>query len=399
MALGSRIQSEPLRRVILAAIMVVVLIGSTAVAMRLTRVRTHHNYPALRTEDLGVVRIDRPVLWDSAPLPERGNAPLEPLGCWEENGRDHRRLAVYQYHTPRPTTPEAILAACSKWLGREDALIQTSAAVRSPTMTGRMLEGLEYFSDSPEEKIFLADLTTDGRFHLVIYLEGEGAVTNHDYHFMKALTESASDQRYQMLEDVFDLRGVQLDLPRGAVALKNTADKQSESVIIIPGGLSDFYLLELSAERLSSLNLLLPAGGVEGPQPPAALKALVSKSRDGTADDRLVALLAVKYWKVMGKMPPTGAFRRFRASTGLDVPLTSPTSVSYRAIWAVRLDDEQAAVMEILASPTGAPTAYLAGQLVLRGMGVMADAPEAPVPQIPASPGKSPAPSTDKKAP
>jgi hypothetical protein len=394
MAFGSRIQSEPVRRVVLAGLMALTLICSTAAARWLSSARTHRNHPALRSENLGVFRMARPALWSSMPPPPASaDSPLEPLAAWFDDGDDQRRLLVYQFHTAVPATPEAVLNASVQWLERQDAIVRGASPVGSPTMNGRTIEGLEFYSDSPFEKFLLADLTTDGHFHVLLYLHGLGEPSFSDFQLLDRMADTLVDLRYRVMTPPIELGGLRIELPRRTVALRSVEDEDEQSVEILPTGSPEFFRMRLGYHRLSELDLPPPSSS-EGATAPGALRQLVSRSREGSPDDRLLALQAIQYWKATGKMPSPGSFQRFAhgQATGLAVTVSGGRGPTHRAIWSVRLDQEQAVVLDLMASRSGAQHAYMTGQMVLRGLGVMArtpEAPQAPAPS-PTEPGGMP---------
>jgi hypothetical protein len=90
-------------------------------------------------------------------------------------------------------------------------------------------------------------------------------------------------------------------------------------------------------------------------------------SASPSATDRMIAVLAWRYWQTRGELPPSGAWSRFdfNGHEAYALAVSTPRrSNTHRVAWALRLSDEHAMLLELTATPESTPRVYAAARLL-----------------------------------
>jgi hypothetical protein len=322
-------------------------------------------------------------------LPEDHPPILQPVGVFQEPGLDGRTLTAYRLQNPSTISPDSALYLALGFLAPQ-ATVSAGAVTRSETMLGRII----YATQKSAEKFALAVCTLDGKLYLVLHLTGLGRVGPEDIDLIRRIAQTAQDRGFEIETGPIRVGDIELKMPSDLRPLRRRDKSDDDPLVITPTRSVDFRFIKIGDELLTDNARLLSAHGPT--QMPAPLLSIISSSLDAPADQRLAALLAVRYWQATGNLAANRNVTPFRVGNriALATSLSAPNASTYRALWAVRLDDKHAVIMQLVSEPTGIKSVLNDAAQLLRSMGI-----EPPAPGSPGTPGNPGSPSPDAKQP
>jgi len=353
---ASRIQSESTRRVVIAAIMFVVLLASTALAYMLTESRTVR----FSEHEVGAFRLILPQGWRQ----EAGDETERPRLTLEGGGQEFI-IDVVDIAFPGPVSPSIALAQVRQKLVDGQVHRQQTEPVEADRVNGllHMVGAVRRNADGQGvyESHLIALLTTDGERHLVVHLRLAGAADLYHIDLVRRIAASAADVRYQRIRGPRFVRdGIGLSIPGGAMVF---AARQEEpgKLHAIPRKAGDFFVLRLAPGELPD------ELGEQWARP------------DGKTDDtaevpvrgKLAAMIVERYQQITGRLPSRRSIQRHQAgeyeALALPVGLTRESGMAHE-LWAASINDTRALMIYLNAPADELALARSAAALFIAGM-------------------------------
>jgi len=339
---AARIASEPARRAVLAAVMVVLLGGTTALAMLMTRARTPAFDPSQPTHEFGPLSLTIPSNFTE----QRTNRATDPVGrsFVDPNQQLVLKAALLDDTQIRPPIDafaqgKALLAPTA---GKSDAMIHQAGpltVILSPgysvaqTRDGRAVR----------QKHVVAVATIDGATYLAAELAGIGEIRGHDINALLRIMMSVRDERFADAEPADrTIRGLRMPADTGLVPLKRIDRGADAQLIYVPTGARYFYRLPVTVMNVDELWEQLEQV-YQGPPIDDPLKRAAAAAR---------MMLQITYARVHQRNPPADAFVEQRIN---DRPVARLLVVGGGAAnghherWAMLIDTEQIVMVDVLA--------------------------------------------------
>jgi hypothetical protein len=245
MAIGSRIKHERQRRRVIAAVMVVLLGGSTALAAWMAEVREPRFDPASPTHRFDPIALAMPSNW--RPVNAGEGQPAAVRAVFEEHtGRaGERRIQVASFAWERPMAPLPAMRMAQQALGVPGLTL--SSSIGDDGVSGLEYIGVSFALARQQTlvvKHVMTALTADSRHYLVLHLRGFGTLQRDDITTLRSIAMSVRDQRYRPDGTEFLQVGeVRLTIPLGMQALRPAGETEGASgaLLVAPEDASQFY--------------------------------------------------------------------------------------------------------------------------------------------------------------
>ncbi len=357
----SRIQSDLFRRVVIAALMMVLLACSTSLALWMTHARSSVELESV--QNIGNFRMVLPGGW----VQRRSTEQEEPrlLAVFELPGPQRRLLQVLAIDFGEAHSPAASLKAISqRYFPR--AGVSPVAAIdheglpavyrhgrtAQVTQRGRLLQ-----------MHMAITLTRDGRRHLALYMTGLGNPQREDRNTMLAIAETVVDTNYTLIEEpTVDLPSMRFTIPEGLLAMRR--NNSTDRVHMVPTART-VSRADIHGHLLyMTLNTGLVVDNPENDEPAEALPV-------DELNQLLLTLLTNVYRENNGNPPPPEAWISVQLDDcvmrGLHWP-RSPGVDVLRTLWAGSTDGKTMATLDVRASLPIARTSLIATKAVMAGL-------------------------------
>ncbi len=361
----SRIESEPLRRAVIAAVMLVLLAGSTALALWMTHARRPHVDVADSTEDLGPFRLSVPRDWIRLDIADQNIPGL--LAAYQSPEADRQLLQIFSldYDTPRP--PAHSLSAVAESFFPRGYTRHAQTLGQDGTVWAYAVQQSEEVSrlGRQRRKHFLATVTLDGRRHAAFYMTGLGNPTRRDLGALLTVAESTADTRYRRVgTSAIEFDAMRLEVPDDLFAFHRT--DVPEAVDFVPAAEG-----RLASGRLVHLRLRVVPFGTDAPAPPPDEPQTHDAASADTVNRMLLTWLANVYHQRYGSAPPDGALETGeiggRVVHAVLLPATAGSPV-HRMLFASSTDGRTVAVVDVVAEPPAMRPAEAAAKMVMAGL-------------------------------
>ncbi len=372
MAFGSRIQSPTLGRALVAVAMIVVLAGSTGLAMLISQVRNPDLGLDWVTEQVGSFSYERPADWQRTASTE-GDTLIE----YNEPPPGLRRMRVleWQFTSPRPPaeslniTRQRLTPASRFSIYRTLHVGDLAAALFIGGSRGQMGR------QRVVQKDLLLSVTADGLRHMVICISGLGPPRSSDDALLTHVAGSARDIRYAPTDTVtFPSLKLSAPLPPTVVARAPTGDTDESGVLLLPAG--DGRLAQGAFWRIWARPLELTTLREELASELAKLGADDSVDVHQVDADRVIRALLAHTFEQMHEQPPDQQLLQSQATDDRVIHRIilagGQANTMYQSLWVVRLDDERALLLDCLAEPRAAKLIEFAAAQLTERVGDMA---------------------------
>ncbi len=366
----SRITDEKRRRIVLAALMLALLGGSTALAMLLTRDRNPRSPAYWQDEKLGSFEIRRPANW-------RMTTQSEPSGlvvALEDPSSLQREISIRLINIGRPIDPLAIV---DNWLDKNAHLqLKGHRAFRLGPAVGHYATGYMHVRHGSTQIIqgqIILDVTLDGRTHLLLHLTQPGT-TQADVQTLIDIVRTLRDTRFVAERQSIELGEATVSIPEHLVAWRPTDESLTGRYDLTPDGAGPWAkarFVRLSPRRLNLAQLLPEAlaewgDDAEHAEQLEAIRAAFEGLDD--PEELIRGLLWMMPRQVSTHQDPSQlyAVSELAGKTVHTMILEDGTrSPLFRAVWVVRGPEKVVVLMELLASRKEIPTALQAARSVV----------------------------------
>lgn len=357
--------------------MIVVLAGSTGLAMLISQVRNPDLGIDWVTEQVGTFAYQRPADWQRTASAE-GDTLIE----YNEPPPGLRRMRVleWQFTSPRPPTESLNITRQRLTPASRYSIYRT---LHVGNMAGALFIGGSRGQMGRQrviQKDLLLSVTTDGLRHMVICISGLGPPRSSDDALLTHVAESARDIRYSPTRRLrFESLGLAMTVPPAVAAYLSSDTTEQTGALLLPAG--DGRLAQGAFWRIWARPLELATLREELSSELAKLGAGDDVDVQQVDADRVIrALLAHTFEQMHGKAPDQ---QLLQSQAGGDrvvhriILAGGQANTMYQSLWVVRLDDDRAILLDCLAEPRAAKLIeYAAAQLTEQ----VGDAPESQSP-------------------
>jgi len=359
---AARIASEPARRAVLAAVMVVLLGGTTALAVLMTRARTPVFDPSQPTHQFGPMGLTIP----SNLKQQRANRATDPVGRTfvDENQLLRLKLALLEDVRIRP--PIDAFAQGKKLLaptvGNSDVMVHQAGPLTVILSPGYSLVRTQDGRTVPQKHV-VAVATIDGATYLAAELmAGIGKIRGTDINTLLRIMMSIRDERFADAEPADrSIAGLRFPADTELVPLARRDGVADSQLIYVPTGARYFYRLPITVLEVDELWRQLDEV-YEGPPIEDPMKRAAAAAR---------LVLQITYARVHQGNPPADAFAEQRIA---DRPVARLLVVGGGAAnghherWAMLIDSRRIVMVDVLADRRAIRQARAAARWVLTNL-------------------------------
>lgn len=363
MAWESRIANEALRRAVIATIMLVLLGGSTALALWMTHTRRPEVYLRTQRQAVGGFSVEIPEEWTRRDVSSQNIREL--VAEYQIPGPPGMLLhgLALEYPAPQPASVslQAVYASYFPRASRSTARLFAADGVIGAYVFGRSEEVIK--QGRIRQKHIAAAVTLDGRKHLALYMTGRGDPTLDDLAVVRAIAESARDQRYTAItKSPAAINGLSLALPVELLVMRH--NEGGEALYAVPKSDGPFATGRLMALQLQAGDLAEVAAEVGGEG-----KQATEPPNDAAAINQLLLTwLANVYQSQHGRAPGSGELVSERVGDAIVhgvVLVAQPNAPVQRTLWASSPDGRYVAIADVYAEPRIARVSHYVAKMVL----------------------------------
>ena len=380
----SRIQSEPVRRVVIALVMGAALALVLGLAWLQARQVHGERHVALAPQRIGPFVFGRPAGWSAQPAGGEGNVTFtEPGGTGS--------FAAVHLSFARPAVPDAALGRFIEAAGGQPPPTGSVRSLRAGPMSMSIASAA-----AAQRRRVVAALSVDGQQYLIVSYDREGRASRADGALMELVLASVRDERFVALGDRLALPvGLTIEAPPGLKALGYAADRGLDRVLFYPETDPRFTVLRFSTIDLTQTPQWTPPGPAadstlngRGPSRRQVIASALGEYARQDPAERLQTHLLVDYDREAGALPLPGMYGQFSVAgeIGFVMVMRNTPALGHEAVWGVTLGAEEAARVELAAEFSARDQAHRwAGDLVQALVGAR-ERPEPPTITVPVEP-------------
>jgi len=354
----SRIQSERTRRIVLAAVMLLVLGGSTGLAAWMTDSRRPQVAPGEPTHEFGPFSIALGAQWQELRSDE---SPQPQWAQFLERGQTGRQLQLIVLANPEPRAPLVAMQQAVKQLSPSTSWV--SAEIEQYGNRTLLVYAGQSVGQSGDQRVpqkhALAVVTADGQTYLALLLNGFGRIDKQHVNAMWTIVSSALDTRLTLSDaSPITLGSIQMERPSGISVSMETSSRHPVAWIS-PARPGRFYRLRIAPVDLAQVRESLARSGAD--------------NIEQTTNDQLIQFLLAQINRQLHDGKPLRK-EQYRLATVEDRPVhmallnTGSSTGMHHEAWAVKVGEAGALLIDLRAERSAAKLAQYAAQVMLAGM-------------------------------